>query len=311
MTSGRNGRDSHPDTPVARPASGAPPSSGARAPISSARPPAEYVAWGAVRDAITAIHNFELLLKSPRVGTKLLGEVLPEFVAGVSVLRGAFTKAAESAKDEGALAARQALADFTRARLDELERTMQQAMASDFDTRARLAVEQVVMRVSVNLDVAAELLDLSERAEHAMETELTLDELAAVSLRGGARGTDSEIPVRLVGRPEEPPHADDCVLRTDPHVFKRLVAFSIARVHAAGTVEVSLRAHCGAVSASIEVGPTSAAEQSILPTALRLVRRIGPTDAIVEAAARSALVTLKATAGEVGTLWLEVPRAGQ
>src|SRR5271156_3692457 len=104
MTSGRNGRDSHPDTPIARPlSSGAPPSSGARAPISSARPPAEYVAWGAVRDAITAIHNFELLLKSPRVGTKLLGEVLPEFVAGVSVLRGAFTKAAESAKDEGAL----------------------------------------------------------------------------------------------------------------------------------------------------------------------------------------------------------------
>jgi hypothetical protein len=309
MPSGRNGRDSHPETPIPRPASGAP-TSGARPPSSSARPPAENVAWGAVRDAITALHNFELLLKSPRVGTKLLGEVLHEFVAGIAVLRGAFTRAAQSAKDEGALAARKSLADFTCARLDELERTMQQAMAADFDTRGRLTVEQVVTRVSVDLDVAAELLDLSERAEHAMETELTLDELATVSLRGGAYGTDREIPVRLVARtPEGSP--DDCILRTDPHVFKRLVAFAIARVHAAGPAEVSLRALSGPVSASIEVGPTSPLEQSIVPTSLRLVRRIGPTDAIVEAAARTALVALSVSPGEIPTIRLEVPRIGQ
>jgi hypothetical protein len=302
MPSGRNGRDSHPETPIPRPASGAP-SSGARPPPSSARPPAENVAWGAVRDAITALHNFELLLKSPRVGTKLLG-------AGISVLRGAFTHAAESAKDEGALAARKSLSDFTCARLDELERTMQQATATDFDTRGRLTVEQVVTRVSVDLDVAAELLDLSERAEHAMETELTLDELATVSLRGGAYGTDREIAVRLVARtPESSP--DDCILRTDPHVFKRLVAFAIARVHAAGPTEISLRALSGPVSASIEVGPTSPLERSIAPTSLRLVRRIGPTDAIVEAAARTALVTMTVTTGDAPTIALEVPRVGQ
>ncbi len=310
MPSAQNGRDSHPDLPVSQPtSSAAEPSSGARSSGSGVRSPAEHVAWGAVRDALTSIHNLEVLLKSPRVGTKVLSEVLHEFLEGVAVLRAAFTKASQEAKSEATAHARKALTDLTRARLDELERTMQQAMTSDFDARGRLALEQVVTRVSVELDVAAELLDLSDRAEHAMETELSLEALAKVSLRGSAYGTDREIPVRFV-RP-----SGDCVLRTDPHVFKRLVAFAIARVHASGAPEVSLRVRCSVDSAEIEIGATTTPERALPPTPLRLVRRIDPTDAIVEAAAAAAPVTMTTRAGAAASdpiaIRLEVPRAGQ
>lgn len=304
MPSGQNGRDSQSQVPGARTPSGAPPSSGARPPMSSQRAPADHVAWGAVRDAITAIHNLEVLLKSPRVGTKVLADVLHEFLDGVAVLRGAFTRAAEEVASEATVLARRSLAELTRRLLDELERTMQQAMTSDFDARGRLALEQVVTRVSVDLDAAAELLDVSDRGEHAMETELSLEELAKVSLRGGAYGTDREVPVRLTGTPE------DCVLRADPHVFKRLVGFAVARVHARGAPEVSLRVSCGPDSARLEVGPTTASEGSLPAVRLRLVRRLAPTDAVVDAAALAAAIRMTSLASAETTIALEVPRAG-
>jgi hypothetical protein len=268
-----------------------------------------------VRDAITAIHNLEVLLKSPRVGTKVLADVLHEFLDGVSVLRRAFTNAAQEARSEPTLLARKELAEVTRGLLDELERTMQQAMTSDFDARGRLALEQVVTRVSVDLDAAAELLDLSDRAEHAMETELSLEELAKVSLRGGAYGTDREIPVRLATASVErhlEPNAKrdrDCVLRADPHVFKRLVAFAIARVHARGAAEVSVRAYCGAESARIEVGPTTPAERVLPASALRIARLLAPTNAIVDAAAVAAAIAMTPLESGATTISLEVPRA--
>lgn len=295
MPSEESGRDSDPRGPssVESPASGdrrassADPPSGPFPPSSNGRPPAEFVAWGAVRDAITSIHNLESLLKSPRVGTKVLAEVLHEFLTGISVLREAFLKAGASAKSEAALEARGALGEFARGKLDELGKAMQAAMVTDFDARGRLGLEQVVMRVSVDLDAAAELLDLSERAEAPLVTELPLDELARVALRGGARGTDREVAVRLA---MEPHH--DCLLRTDPHVFKRLVAFAVSRLHAAGAAEVTIRASCEAEHAQIDVGPTLPEDGSLRATSLRLVRRLDPTDAIVDAAARSAGVVM-------------------
>jgi hypothetical protein len=278
------------------------------------RSPSEHVAWGAVRDAITAIHNLEALLKSPRVGTRVLAGVLHEFLEGVNVLRGAFTQAASEARSEATAHARKTLSELARGRLDELERTMQRAMTSDFDARGRLALEQVVTRVSIDLDAAAELLDLSDRAEHAMETEILLEELAKVSLRGGGYGTDREIPVRLDQRGER------CLLRADPHVCKRLVAFAIARVHAAGAPEVSIRVRAAVEVAHIEIAPTAPSERALAPTPLRLVRRIEPTDLVVEAAALAAAIGLSVRGAGDGadgrdgtgiTILLQVPRAGQ
>ena len=97
-------------------------------------------------------------------------------------------------------AAREILARGTAARLGELEVAMRAAATGGLDARERLALEQVVTRVSVDLDAAAELLELSERALHTVEVELSIAELADASVRNGAsrRRTDRETRVRFV-----------------------------------------------------------------------------------------------------------------
>jgi len=88
--------------------------------LTSGRSPQATKPRPTVRDAITSLHNLEVLLKSPRVSPKVLEGVLPELFEGASVLRGAFATAAQAAGHAEALQARRELEAFTAARLDEL-----------------------------------------------------------------------------------------------------------------------------------------------------------------------------------------------
>jgi hypothetical protein len=291
MPSDERGRG-NPNSSSGPPSVGVPPSS-------SQPPPAEVIAWGPVRDAVTSLHNLEVLLKSPRVAPKVLAGLLPEISQGARVLRTAFTAAAQSAALPSALSAREGLAVFASARLDELDEAMRRASASELDTRGRLALEQAVTRVAVDLNACAELLDLSERAEHPVPAELALDELVWVSIHGGPRGAEPEVPLRLV------PHRDECTLRVDPHIFKRLLAFAVGRLHAAGAPYLTLRVARESAVARVEIRATTPEEMSLEPSAMRLARRIAPTDAVVAAAAGSAGIE---STQEDGAIVLRVAR---
>ncbi len=278
---------------ASRPASSTPPGSSQGGP-----PPAEFVAWGPVRDAVAALHNLEMLLKSPRVSAKTLTSVLPEFLASCAKLRDAFTlRSGERSRD--AQAARSVLCDFTVGRIDELESAMRGAIGAEVETRTRLSLEQVVTRVSVDLDAAAELLDLAERAENAAPTELSVRGLARVSLSASGNHADGEIAVRFDDRSHE------CVLSADPHVLTRLIAFAAARAHAGGAQEVALRVDCEGDQARILVEAAGAADAALPTFPTRLARRIDATDAVVEAAARAAGIKV-----DVGSAWVSyrVPR---
>jgi hypothetical protein len=286
---------------------GARPGSG---PPSSGRTPAEFVAWGPVRDAMTSIHNLETLLKSPRVANKVLAGVLPDFMASVTLLRGSFAPLADATlpprgsapkiRSDEASAARAALSAFTLTRLDELDAAMRAATSGDLDARLRLGLEQVVARVSVDLDAAAELLDLADRAENAVPMELSLDGLARVSLRSAPRG-ESEVFVRLERA------VPDCLMSADAQVLTRLLGFATARVHAFGAEHITIRAGYEATSAHIRVEPSESGDSDLGPLPMRLVRRIDPTDAIVTSAARAAGIAIE-TDGRSVTF--TIPRAG-
>jgi hypothetical protein len=254
---------------------------------------------------MTSIHNLETLLKSPRVAMKVLASVLPEFLASVHLLREAFgasvTLQAPPAsgrtpdprpRTAEANDARAALCTFTLGRLDELEAAMRHASTHDLDARGRLALEQVVTRVSVDLDAAAELLDLAERAENASPIELSLDGLARGSLQGLPRG-EREVHVILVRGP------GDCSMVADAHVLRRLLAFAVARANAFGADEITIHASCVSTHARIHVAQSDASESGIGPLPMRLVRRIEPTDAIVQAAARAAGIGIHVDGGAV------------
>jgi hypothetical protein len=238
-------------------------------------PERSSVSWGRIRDALAAVHNLETLLKSPRVGASVLAALLPELRASCAILRQAF--------DGGATAGPRApLADFAGELLDQLERALDEAARGEIEARERLALEQVVAKVSGDLDAAVELLDLIERAEAATPTELSLEELAKASLAMGTSLAQSEeAVVRLDTRDAE------CVLVADAHVVLRILGLAIARVRSAGAEEVTVRASCEPTSVTITVAAADAAAAALPATITRAPRRIAPADAIVEAAMRA------------------------
>src|SRR5258706_8007603 len=184
------------------------------------------------------------------------------------------------------------LCAFTLGRLDELEAAMNHATTNELDARGRLALEQVVTRVSVDLDAAAELLDLAERAEHAAPNELSLDGLARSSLQAQPHG-EREVLVRLVRE------GGECLMATDAHVLRRLLAFAVARAHAFGADHVTIRAACAETHATIEVSGSSPGDSGLASIPMRLVRRIDPTDAVVQAAARAAGIGILVDTGSI------------
>ncbi len=252
---------------------------------------------GAVRDALTALYNLEILLRSPKVGTRLLSEVMPEVSEGLAALRRVMTVPLPEGTPPSFTAARTALAAFTESRLDELARANDQAFAGDFDPRNRLALEQVVARTKGDLEAAVELLDLSDRAARPVDAELSFDQLLDVATTDRARAKGEGVTVHVARRGEGPPPAG-AVFPVEPRVFRHLVAHAIARVHAEGVVDVAVRGHAVAAGVVFEVGPASDEERTATPYAVRLVRRIAPTDAVVFASAERAKVTIAWDAAE-------------
>jgi hypothetical protein len=228
------------------------------------------VAWGAVRDALAAVHNLETLLKSPRVGAPVLSGLMPELFGSCAALRAAF---AESTRELGA---------FASERLDALEQSMKEASREELDARARLSLEQVVTRVSRELGAAVDLLDLTERAGAPLTTEVRLDELARASLRIGSGVSQREdTPVRV------DTHGADCAIVTDPQIVARLLAAALAHVRAAGAHEAVLRARCDAREVRLEVAPVDASSARLPASRAKLARSIAPAAAVALDAARA------------------------
>jgi hypothetical protein len=255
-------------------------------------PSKQSAAWGKIRDALAAVHNLQTLLKSPRVGKGVLAALLPELHASCQVLRAAF------AAKKGP---RRALGAFAGERIDALEGALEQAGQGHIEARERLALEQVTARVSGELGAAVELLDLLERAEAATPTELSLEELARASLgivSGLAPGEDVTVRVDTEGA--------ECTVLADAHVVSRILTHAVARVRstlAGGAGDVTVRARCEPKRVSITVAATTAA--NLPEVQVRMARRIGPSDAVVEAAAR-------AIGGEIAlgsSVVMKLPRA--
>jgi hypothetical protein len=234
-------------------------------------------AWGKVRDALAAVHNLETLLRSPRVGAGVLAGLLPELLVSCVVLRAAFDTRADGVCVD--------LTVFARERLDALEQAMKEASTTGIEARARLALEQVVERVSGDLDAAVDLLELSERARAATRTELSLGELtrAALGIGGSVSGIlfGDDVHVRIDTQEAA------CVLICDPHVVSRLLSAAIARVRSAGVRDITVWARCEPREVTLTVAASDARSIGTQPVTTRVKGRIPPTDAVVEDAARA------------------------
>jgi hypothetical protein len=149
-----------------------------------------HAARGILREALSALRNFAELLHSVRVGSKALIAVLPDVAAGCAPLRATVDGLLS------AIATRPELSDASRAlqvyfapRLRRLDEELAVAGQRPLSAKTRLGLEQVITKLSLELDTARSLLDLVADVVSERSLRVDLAELIHQSFAGPPSGS--------------------------------------------------------------------------------------------------------------------------
>jgi len=146
-------------------------------------------ARGTLREAVSALRNFAELLHSVRVGSKAILSVLPDVAAGCAPMRGTVDSLlAAVATRAPAREATAALFAYFSPRLALLDRELEHAADRPLSAKSRLALEQVIKKLSLELDTARGLLDLLVDAVSNQAVRVDLAELVQQSFAGPPSG---------------------------------------------------------------------------------------------------------------------------
>ena len=236
------------------------PSSGTSSRL-SARAPA---AWGPVRDALAALHNLGALLKSTSVRYKVILDLLPELRACAGVLRDVFDQAAATTDE-----ATREVGEQGQRSVTQLEQLMDATALADEerDDLAGRAKEHVD-----DLDAAAEMLALLERAADPVPTSVSIQLIVRETGRLWGGGHRREVAVRLDDA------AADVTIEADPFVVGPLISLVLVLVRAAGVVDVVVRASGAGSEAVIEVEPAGTGDSGLRPIAVRVLPALAPAE---------------------------------
>ena len=146
-------------------------------------------ARGTLREAQSALRNFAELLHSVRVGSKALISVLPDVAAGCAPMRATVDALlARVAEREGMAEASRELSNYFAPRLVHLDQELAAAAHRPLSAKTRLGLEQVITRLSLELDTARGLLDLLVEAVSGRSVPVDLAELLQQSFTGPPSG---------------------------------------------------------------------------------------------------------------------------
>ena len=166
--------------------SGKPPSESRTDPLGGVQ---LHAARGTLREALSAVRNFAELLHSVRVGPKALLSVLPDIAAGCAPMRGTVDGLLGAvAARAGLSAASHALQAYFAPRLAHLDEVLAAATQRPLSAKSRLGLEQVITRLSLELDSARGLLDLLVEAVSGRSVPVDLAELVHQSFAGPPSG---------------------------------------------------------------------------------------------------------------------------
>lgn len=159
-------------------------------------------ARGNLRDALAGLHNLAELLHSLRVGSKALAGALPGMYSACATIRGAVEEILSSVRarlpGDPALVE---LSEFFARRLEELENTIRYATDRPLNAKSRLALEQTMSRLSLELDTARGLLDLLAESISGRSVPLDLTELARQTAGPPSTGSWNRETIVAVLRP--------------------------------------------------------------------------------------------------------------
>jgi hypothetical protein len=276
MSSESNGQK--PDSSAPAPPSGAGHRTSGRAPS----------AWGAVRDALAAVHNLEALLRSPSVPNRTIVDLVPELRTSAGVLRMAFSASL------GADAAANGVSGHGCQLVDGLDALLD-SIGAGLQKRESLA--DLAGSLVDDLEGSADLLALLDRAAEPVSTEVSLDLVAreAGRMSGPAHGHEM-----VIQFDEASP---DALIHTDPYVLGPILSLMVAYVHASGIHALVLRARSSPQAQFI----VEAAELSdaVLPTlSLRVTPWVPPSELAIRRVAEQIGATLD-LAGRRASIVLE------
>jgi hypothetical protein len=166
--------------------SGKPPTKPRTDPFGSAELDA---ARGTLREAQSALRNFAELLHSVRVGSKALISVLPDVAAGCAPMRATVDSLlGKLAGHPGMAEATLSLQNYFAPRLSHLDQELAAAAHRPLSAKSRLGLEQVITRLSLELDTARGLLDLLVEAVSGRSVPVDLAGLLQESFAGPPSG---------------------------------------------------------------------------------------------------------------------------
>lgn len=229
----------------------------------SARAPST---WGAVRDAVSSVHNLGALLRSISVKYRVIHDLLPELRSSAAVLRELFTLTTEAEAEDEATREVCAYGLLGAERLEELL----DATALANDERDDLATRALVL--AGELEVSSDLLALLERASTPVPTNVSVRLMVRETGRlwGGTRG--GEVVVRFDDS------TPDASIDVDPYVVGPLLSIVLGLAHAAGAGDVVVRVTGSGAAATLAVAPSGPAEAGLKTVSVRIPPSVQPAE---------------------------------
>jgi hypothetical protein len=156
-------------------------------------PACGHVGPSAARDALVALRNLEHLAKSPKVGHKVMADLLPELSVGLGTLDGYF----RAHVDEGGAGETGLLAFAALGRVREAVESMDSRMGAG----ARLKLERALGEDVPRLEGCVEVCELWLRASAPFETELDVKDALFATFAPAPGETQGTVWVRVPERP--------------------------------------------------------------------------------------------------------------
>jgi hypothetical protein len=264
---------------------------------------------GVLRDALGGVHNLVQLLHSIRVGPKALSAVIPDVHAACEAMRRSVRELLDDLAGElPNPSATGELRQFFGPRIDELERALGRAMHTPINARARLDLEQVLSRLSRELDAGRELVDLLEDAVEGPTVRLSLLEI----VRHGVASPERHVPNAETLWATVSSTPEGLELLVNARVARMLVITGVNLV-GGGDPAIVPQVFIGRIDnreCGMQVRRTAAPGERI---AVPLRPAIEPTLACIEAAARLAGARIERGAEDEGfsVLWPREPGASR
>src|SRR5882672_469044 len=168
---------------------------------SSPRLAPQVEARGVLRDVLAAVRNLEDLLRSPRVGSRAIAQIIPELKGFGTPLLVSVDQILWSVQQAAELPVDTAVAEvgaFVQALCGRLRASLELALRAPLDAKSRLSFESALAQAGAELNSVRQLLDLLIQATERSDTKLDIEEVIEVAFSDPPRTNPRASLVRVV-----------------------------------------------------------------------------------------------------------------